>query len=104
MQKYIMSDQETDLYWEAQEEIYQDYCTLLDGTSFEVGQDALEKMKLNPEVDPKTLTRCEKYLSEYVIIGEDVVLEDEDAEAYAKERETQRAESRNAPSEGFEPM
>ena len=102
-----MSDQETDQYWEAQEEIYQDFCTLLDGTSFEVGQDALEKMKVNPDVDPKTLTRCEAYLSEYVIVHPDKasekgLLEDEDADAYAKERETQRAESRNAPSEGFD--
>lgn len=102
-----MSDQETDLYWEAQEEIYQDYCTLLDGTSFEVGQDALDKMKLNSDVDPKTLVRCEKYLSEYVIVnpdkaGEEGLLEDEDAIAYDKERADQRAESRNAPSEGFD--
>lgn len=104
-----MSDQETDLYWEQQEEIYQNYCTLLDGTSYEVGIDALDKMKLNPEVDTKTIVRCEKYLSEYVNMNLDKarkedLLEDEDADAYAKEREAQRAESRNAPSEGFDPL
>lgn len=39
-----------------------------------------------------------------VVSIEDEEIEDEDAVAYDKERADQRAESRNAPSEGFDPL
>lgn len=98
-----MSDLETDLYNEMQEELYQNFCAVLDHEGYEVGKNLLDSMsKFNRDMDHKTFDRCKDYLNDYVIIGEDVVLEDEDADAYAKEREAQRAESRNAPSEGFE--
>lgn len=99
-----MSTPETDLYWEGQESVYQDFCSLVDGTSYEVGRDALDKMKLNVEVDPKTVARSEEYLQEIRILPSVERLEDEDDVAYAKERENDRVESALYPSEGHQPL
>lgn len=95
-----MSTPETDLYWAKQQEIYQDFCSLVDGTSFIVGADALKKMSDSPEVDPATVEICEEYLNMSETLPPVERLEDEDDVAYAKERENDRAESHLYPSEG----
>lgn len=99
-----MSTPETDLYWEGQESIYQDFCSLVDGTSYEVGRDALTKMQFNPDVNPNTIAKCEEYLQEFTILPPVERLEDEDDVAYAKERENDRIESHLYPSEGHQPL
>jgi hypothetical protein len=95
-----MSTPETDLYWAGQDEIFQSFCSLVDGTSYEVGEDAIQKMRLNPDVHKSTLAQCELYLMDLKVFPPVEREEDEDDVAYAKERENDRVESHLYPSEG----
>lgn len=72
-----MSTKETDLYWERQGVIYQEFCDYVDSMT---------------GVDPKTYRKCQDYLE---------VVEDEVDEEEEKEREAERADMHFAPSEGF---
>jgi hypothetical protein len=116
-----MSTKETDQYWLAQEAIYQDFCALVDGTSYEVGRDALDKMTemvgFPDGIAPETYRSCKEYLNG-ILIRQNGVDDDEWKDIPESEEpdpnvqyqqiildkeqdDADQADMRNAPSEGF---
>jgi hypothetical protein len=112
-----MSTKQTDQYWLAQEAIYQDFCALVDGTSYEVGLDALNKMTEIEGIAPETYRSCKEYLNG-ILIRQNGVDDDEWKDVPMSEEpdpnvqyqqmildkeqdDADQADMRNAPSEGF---
>lgn len=103
-----MSTPETDQYWSEQEAIYQDFCALVDGTSYEVGLDAINKMTEIEGISPETYRSCKEYLNG-ILIRQNGVDDDDYANTQYQQVKLDReqddrdqAEMKNAPAEGFD--
>lgn len=98
-----MSTPQTDSYWRWQQDIVEDYAEMVKAMKDPALSDALKKIVANGDIHEATKRQCRALYSTWRDATRDKVWEEQDCvDEYAHEREVERAESHNAPSEGFE--